>query len=42
MNFSLAEADKPITVNGKVVRVNAQGIGVQFIDGDVAMVDVKL
>jgi Tfp pilus assembly protein PilZ len=42
MNFSLAEADKPITVNGKVVRVNAQGIGVQFIDGDVAMVDAKL
>lgn len=42
MNFSLAEAGKPITVNGKVVRVNAQGIGVQFIDGDVASVEVEI
>lgn len=42
MNFSLAEADKPIKVNGKVVRVNAQGIGVQFINGDAARVDVKI
>ena len=42
MNFSLAEADKPIIVDGRVVRVNSQGIGVQFIAGDVARVDVKL
>jgi Tfp pilus assembly protein PilZ len=42
MNFSLAEADTPITVNGKVVRVNSQGIGVQFIDGDVDRVNVKV
>ena len=42
MNFSLAEADNSITVNGKVVRVNSQGIGVQFIDGDVDRVNVKV
>ena len=42
MNFSLTESDNPITINGKVVRVDSQGIGVQFIDGDVDRVDVKV
>jgi len=30
MTFSLPKAKKDITVGGKIVRVDSQGIGVQF------------
>jgi Tfp pilus assembly protein PilZ len=40
MNFSLPEAENPFTVDGKVIRVNQQGIGVQFIGGDVERIDI--
>jgi Tfp pilus assembly protein PilZ len=42
MIFSLPESEHPHTVNGKVVRINHQGIGVQFIGGDMERIDVKI
>lgn len=42
MNFSLPEIENPIAVNGKVVRVDSQGIGVQFMVEDVDKLDVKI
>ncbi len=35
MNFSPSESENPITVSGKVVRVDPNGIGVEFVKGEV-------
>jgi len=41
MNFSLPEAETPISIGGEVVRVDSHGIGVKFISGDVHQLDIN-
>ncbi len=41
MNFSLPEIEDNISVGGKVVRVDSEGIGVKFISGDVQKLDIN-
>lgn len=40
MNFSPAESENPITVRGEVVRVDSNGVGVKFINGDVKTLNI--
>lgn len=42
MNFSLPEIEDPIAVDGKVLRVDSQGIGVKFVCEDVHKLDIKI
>ncbi|UCD33552.1 MAG: PilZ domain-containing protein [Desulfobacterales bacterium] len=42
MNFSLPEIADTITVKGKVVRIDAQGIGVEFVSEDLNKFQVKI
>ena len=42
LNFTLPEIESPISVGGKVIRVNSNGIGVKFIEGDVHKLDIRL
>ena len=41
MNFTLPEIESPISVGGKVIRMNSEGIGVKFIEGDVHKLDIR-
>jgi len=42
MNFSLSEIENSISVKGEVIRVNAQGIGVKFVEGNVNNVHLHM
>ena len=42
LNFTLPEIESPLSVGGKVIRVNSNGIGVKFIEGDVHKLDIRL
>jgi len=42
MNFSLPEIKDPIAVDGKVLRVDSQGIGVKFVSEDVHKLEIKM
>ena len=42
MNFTLPEIESPISVGGEVIRMNSNGIGVKFIEGDVHKLDIRL
>lgn len=41
MNFSLPQVEIPVSIGGKVVRVNSRGIGVKFIGGDIHKLDIN-
>jgi len=40
LNFSLHGTEGPILVGGEVIRVDSNGIGIKFIEGDVHKIDV--
>lgn len=42
MNFSLPKIEGSIAVEGKVLRVDSQGIGVKFVSEDVHKLDIKI
>lgn len=41
LNFSLPEPEGPISIGSEVIRINSNGIGVKFIEGDVHKIDIK-
>jgi Tfp pilus assembly protein PilZ len=41
LNFSLPGDDDPILIGGEVVRVDANGIGVRFVEGDIHRIDIR-
>jgi len=42
MEFSVPKAEDTITARGEVARLDSQGIGVKFINGDVSELDIKM
>jgi type IV pilus assembly protein PilZ len=42
LNFSLSGTEDVISVGGQVARINSQGIGVKFIEGDVHRLDLSI
>jgi Tfp pilus assembly protein PilZ len=40
MDFSLPESESPVSVRGEIVRVDPNGVGVKFINGDVNMMNL--
>lgn len=42
MEFSVPKVEDTITARGEVVRLDSQGIGVKFINGDASELDIKM